>query len=68
MLPFGFQTATRNTKTFPAFLPLRSLDAIYFRGDVRLHHAFAGHTEISRYASDHLPLVADLELHPPSGA
>ena len=68
MLPVGFQTATRNTKTFPAFLPLRSLDAIYFRGDVRLHHAFAGHTEISRYASDHLPLVADLELHPPSGA
>lgn len=67
MLPFGFQTATHDTKTFPAFMPLRSLDAIYYRGDVRLHHAFAGHTALSRYASDHLPLVADLELRPRLG-
>lgn len=64
MVPFGFETATRDSKTFPAFLPMRSLDAIYYRGDVRLHHAFAGHTTLSRQASDHLPLVADLELHP----
>lgn len=64
MTPSGFQTATRDTKTFPAFLPIRSLDAIYYRGDVKLHHAFAGHTTLSKHASDHLPLMADLELHP----
>lgn len=62
MVPHGFRTVSRNTRTFPAILPLRSLDAIYYRGDVHLQKSFAGHTAISRHASDHLPLIADLEL------
>ena len=65
MIPHGFQAATRKTLTFPAFMPIRELDAIYYRGDIKFHDAFAGHTKISRQASDHLPLIADLEIRSP---
>ncbi|WP_442481935.1 endonuclease/exonuclease/phosphatase family protein [Aeoliella sp. SH292] len=62
MHPGGFNSATGHVRTFPARLPLRALDAIYYRGDVTLHRAFAGHTDLCRVASDHLPLVAHLEV------
>ncbi len=65
MIPHGFQTTTRKTLTFPAFMPIRELDAIYYRGDIQFHDAFAGHTKTSRQASDHLPLIADLEIRQP---
>lgn len=62
--PAGFVSATGHLKTFPAFLPLRPLDRIYFRGALRLHHAFVSKIEPARQASDHLPLVAEFELTP----
>ena len=62
MEPAGFQPASRRIRTFPAFMPVRTLDWIYYRGDVRLHHAFASRTQVARQASDHLPLVADFLL------
>lgn len=60
--PAGFSSATQQVKTFPAFLPMRPLDRIFYRGHLRLDHSFASHTDIARQASDHLPLVADFEL------
>jgi endonuclease/exonuclease/phosphatase family metal-dependent hydrolase len=57
--PAGFQPASHAIKTFPAFMPLRPLDRIYFRGALRLDHSFASHTVIARQASDHLPMVAE---------
>jgi endonuclease/exonuclease/phosphatase family metal-dependent hydrolase len=62
MLPIGFQCAVCNAKTFPAALPVRSLDAIYYRGNVKLLDSFAGRTKLARVASDHLPVVADFKL------
>ncbi|MCO6047329.1 endonuclease/exonuclease/phosphatase family protein [Aeoliella sp. ICT_H6.2] len=62
MLPGGFQAASGKVRTFPARLPLRALDAIYFRGDIALDHAFAGSTQLCREASDHRPLVAHLNV------
>lgn len=62
MHPGGFHSATGKVRTFPARLPLRALDAIYYRGDVELDHAFAGHTQLCREASDHRPLVAHLHV------
>ena len=60
--PFGFHSVSKKILTFPAVLPVRPLDRIYFR-DLKLeHHAFACHTKVARRASDHLPLVADLEF------
>jgi endonuclease/exonuclease/phosphatase family metal-dependent hydrolase len=65
--PHGFLPAVHNQKTFPAAMPLRALDRVFYRGDVSLDHAFAAHSEIARRASDHLPLIVDFDLQPPSG-
>ncbi len=62
MVPAGYHSVSRSTRTFPAVVPLRSLDRIFYRGPLRSLHAFAGHTKIARQASDHLPLVADFEF------
>ncbi|MFT7633747.1 MAG: endonuclease/exonuclease/phosphatase family metal-dependent hydrolase [Mariniblastus sp.] len=62
MFPCGFQCAVKKTKTFPAFLPVRSLDAIYYRGDLELQDSFPGRTVLARQASDHLPVVADFDI------
>lgn len=62
MEPAGFRTASGPVKTFPAFLPLRALDHIYYRGGVAPCRCFASHTKLAQQASDHLPMVADFEL------
>ncbi len=60
--PAGFQAAHGPIRTFPASLPLRALDRIYFRGRLELHAAHASHTAVARRASDHLPLIAEFEM------
>ncbi|MFO0871130.1 MAG: endonuclease/exonuclease/phosphatase family protein [Pirellulales bacterium] len=60
--PAGFLSATGPLHTFPAFLPFRALDRIYYRGRLKLHHSYVSRTRIARQASDHLPLVAEFEL------
>ncbi|MEZ6130598.1 MAG: endonuclease/exonuclease/phosphatase family protein [Planctomycetaceae bacterium] len=62
MFPSGFECAVSRAKTFPAVLPVRSLDAIYFRGDMTLQSSFAGRIKLARQASDHLPVIADFAL------
>jgi endonuclease/exonuclease/phosphatase family metal-dependent hydrolase len=58
----GFAAAGKRIRTFPAAMPLRALDRVFYRGEIRALHTFAGHTETARRASDHLPLVVDFEL------
>ncbi len=62
MLLQGFSNASGKARTFPAYRPMRSLDAIYYRGGLQMQSAFVGHTAIARQASDHLPVVADFGL------
>jgi endonuclease/exonuclease/phosphatase family metal-dependent hydrolase len=62
MHPAGFQLASGHFRTFPAIAPLRRLDRIFYRGDITPTAAFAGHTEVARRASDHLPLIVDFDL------
>jgi endonuclease/exonuclease/phosphatase family metal-dependent hydrolase len=62
MRPAGFQSAGQPIRTFPAAMPLRPLDRVFYRGEIRALHTFAGRTETARQASDHLPLVVDFEL------
>lgn len=64
MQPAGYRSVSRATRTFPAVMPIRSLDRIFYRGPLHSEHAFAGHTRLARQASDHLPLVADFEFDP----
>lgn len=65
----GFRSATRDRfgypasiPTYPAFSPTGSLDRIYFRGPLKLVGARSCRLAVSRVASDHLPVVAELEL------
>lgn len=58
----GFTTAGHRIRTFPAFMPARPLDRVFYRGDIEVIGAFAGHTELARVASDHRPLVVDFRL------
>jgi len=60
--PAGFQTPVKRTRTFPAILPMRSLDRVFCRGNIEVVHAYASRTNIARHASDHLPLVVEMSL------
>jgi endonuclease/exonuclease/phosphatase family metal-dependent hydrolase len=59
----GDSGAERRIKTYPSFFPQGPLDRIYFRGPFRLLAARPCRLGLCRVASDHLPLVADLEIH-----
>jgi len=60
--PAGFRGLKRPIRTFPAYAPLRALDSIYVRGDIEFVRVFRPALPISKRASDHLPLIADLEI------
>ncbi len=60
--PAGFQAACFRRRTFPAVLPLRPLDRVYYRGSLEVDHSFASRTQVARQASDHLPLVVDFRM------
>ena len=49
-------------RSFPAYMPLLSLDKMFHRGGISIHAAHLVRTPLSRRASDHLPLVVDFEL------
>ncbi len=61
----GFAEATRPAsrfRSFPAFLPLLSLDKAFHRDGVRVTEARVVRTPLAHRASDHLPLVIDFRL------
>jgi endonuclease/exonuclease/phosphatase family metal-dependent hydrolase len=62
LIPRGFLRAGRQLRTFPAFAPLRPLDGIFVRGHAEVIHAGVAHGPHHTRASDHLPLVADIQL------
>jgi len=49
-------------KTFPSILPVRQLDHIFVTPHFQIHRVHSPANILTRRASDHLPLVADLEL------
>ncbi len=61
--PAGFKAACRRRKTFPAVLPIRPLDRVYYRGDLAVDRSFASRMLLARQASDHLPLVVDFQFN-----
>ena len=62
--PAGLARAGKLQPTFPAALPLRPLDGLWIRGSVSVISAHPVRNALSKAASDHLPIVADLELSP----
>jgi endonuclease/exonuclease/phosphatase family metal-dependent hydrolase len=53
----------RAIPTFPSFFPQGALDRIYYRGPLRLAAVRRCRLAVSRVASDHLPVIADFDLH-----
>ncbi len=49
-------------RSFPAYLPVGSLDKAFTRGDVHVRAARVVRNKLARRASDHLPLVVDFHL------
>lgn len=62
LAPAGFRGPKRRLATFPAYAPVRALDGIYVRGAVELVQVQRARIQLARRASDHLPLIADLEI------
>lgn len=60
--PVGFVRAGKLQATFPAALPLRPLDGLWVRGNIRVISAHPVRSGLATSASDHLPIVADLEV------
>jgi endonuclease/exonuclease/phosphatase family metal-dependent hydrolase len=60
--PAGFARAGRLVNTFPAWLPIRPLDGLFIRGDLSWRHCMACGSKLAKQASDHLPLIAELDL------
>lgn len=64
LVPSGFRGIDRRPLTFPAWGPLRALDAIFVRGAVELQKLVRCDSDLARRASDHRPLVAEVKLQP----
>ena len=61
----GFEqitTPTSRFRSFPAYMPLGSLDKAYCRGGVEVRNARVVRSKLAKQASDHLPLVVDFHL------
>ncbi|HEX5060307.1 MAG TPA: endonuclease/exonuclease/phosphatase family protein [Kofleriaceae bacterium] len=62
--PAGFRGVDRRPLTFPAWGPVRPLDAIFVRGHVDFLKLSRCESELARRASDHRPLLAEVRLQP----
>jgi endonuclease/exonuclease/phosphatase family metal-dependent hydrolase len=67
VLGFHCSTTTerRALRTYPSLTPQGPLDRVYCRGPLRTLDARVSRLRAARLASDHLPVVVDLELHGP---
>jgi endonuclease/exonuclease/phosphatase family metal-dependent hydrolase len=62
LAPAGFRGIDKRPLTFPAWGPMRALDAIFVRGNVDFMHLRRCDSDLARRASDHRPLVAEVRL------
>jgi endonuclease/exonuclease/phosphatase family metal-dependent hydrolase len=49
-------------RSFPAAMPVASLDKIFYKGAIHMGRARIVRTQLAREASDHLPLILDFQL------
>ena len=67
--PFGVEhfqqvtTPASRFRSFPAYLPVGSLDKAYIRGSITIRQARVVRNRVAKVASDHLPLVVDFHLN-----
>ncbi|HEY5927596.1 MAG TPA: endonuclease/exonuclease/phosphatase family protein [Kofleriaceae bacterium] len=61
LLRRGMRSATWMARTWPSYAPIAPIDHILYRGRLRLIHGEAWRGGPAREASDHLPVVAELQ-------
>ncbi|HEY5944240.1 MAG TPA: endonuclease/exonuclease/phosphatase family protein, partial [Kofleriaceae bacterium] len=61
LLRRGLRSATWMARTWPSYAPVAPIDHILYRGRLRLVEGSAWRGGPAREASDHLPVVAELE-------
>jgi len=49
-------------RTFPAWKPAARIDYVFVNGDIEIHRAWVPNGPVAARASDHLPVVANLEF------
>ncbi len=52
----------RPPRTWPSLFPLLSLDHVFFSADVRLRSLRTARDRTTRWASDHLPVLAEIDI------
>jgi endonuclease/exonuclease/phosphatase family metal-dependent hydrolase len=62
LAPQGFTRVGPLSPTFPALFPLRPLDGLFARGDVTVQAGAVANFKLATVASDHRPLVADIDV------
>ena len=65
----GFEQVTAPVsrfRSFPAYLPVGSLDKAFIRGKIVIRNARIARSAMAREASDHLPMVIDFHLEDPT--
>lgn len=62
LAPAGFHRAGKLMRSFPAAMPFRPLDGLFFRGNLEVKTTRLLNTPLAKSASDHLALVADFSL------
>jgi endonuclease/exonuclease/phosphatase family metal-dependent hydrolase len=60
--PQGLVRVGALANTFPAAFPLRPLDALFVRGAIKVSHWQVPHSALATRASDHRPIVADIDV------
>jgi endonuclease/exonuclease/phosphatase family metal-dependent hydrolase len=64
LAPSGFRGIDRRPLTFPAWGPMRALDAIFVRGNLDFLRLARCDSTLARRASDHRPLIAEVRIRP----
>jgi endonuclease/exonuclease/phosphatase family metal-dependent hydrolase len=62
LAPAGFRGPARPLRTFPAWAPVRALDSFWVRGDIDLVRLERLRGRLASSASDHAPLLAELQF------
>lgn len=61
--PERHRTNSQREKTWPSLYPFMRIDHLFISADISVDEAIVPHSELTRLASDHLPLIARLNLH-----
>lgn len=56
-------TNREREKTWPSLYPIMGIDHLFISADISVDETIVPHSELTRLASDHLPLIARLNLH-----